>query len=191
MFRASRVLRGGSGVSAARALSEHRGARCRRLPWARVLKAGPARGCPRCLRAVRAFAGALCGNLPLIFITEGGQQQGDGGFGGHGQGQGENEQSCSRHLILCTFSSSVSVESSMAESHDEMLQVLKEKTRLEGQLEALSLEASQVMDVWRRVRGHVLAVPQVQSPVSLKNELQQQPCRLSLTSVCLISFRRR
>lgn len=32
----------------------------------------------------------------------------------------------------------------MAEAQDEMLQVLKEKIRLEGQLEALSLEASQV-----------------------------------------------
>lgn len=32
----------------------------------------------------------------------------------------------------------------MAEAQDEMLQVLKEKMRLEGQLEALSLEASQV-----------------------------------------------
>lgn len=29
--------------------------------------------------------------------------------------------------------------------HDEMLQVLKEKTRLEGQLESLSSEANQVM----------------------------------------------
>lgn len=46
------------------------------------------------------------------------------------------------------LSSSVSVESSVAETHDEMLQVLKEKMRLEGQLEALSLEASQVRDVW-------------------------------------------
>ena len=36
------------------------------------------------------------------------------------------------------------MESSVAETHDEMLQVLKEKMRLEGQLEALSLEASQV-----------------------------------------------
>lgn len=33
----------------------------------------------------------------------------------------------------------------MAETHDEVLQVLKEKMRLEGQLEALSQEASQVM----------------------------------------------
>ena len=39
------------------------------------------------------------------------------------------------------------MESSVAETHDEMLQVLKEKMRLEGQLEALSLEASQVMDI--------------------------------------------
>lgn len=41
--------------------------------------------------------------------------------------------------------SSVSLESSVAETHDEMLQVLKEKMRLEGQLEALSLEASQAL----------------------------------------------
>lgn len=42
---------------------------------------------------------------------------------------------------------SVSMESSLAETQDEMLQVLKEKMRLEGQLEALSLEASQVRGV--------------------------------------------
>lgn len=30
--------------------------------------------------------------------------------------------------------------------HDEMLQVLKEKMRLEGQLESLSSEASQVVE---------------------------------------------
>jgi hypothetical protein len=39
------------------------------------------------------------------------------------------------------------MESSLAETQDEMLQVLKEKMRLEGQLEALSLEASQVREV--------------------------------------------
>lgn len=52
--------------------------------------------------------------------------------------------SCPHHLILCAFSSSVSMEGSVAETHDEMLQVLKEKMRLEGQLEALTQEASQV-----------------------------------------------
>lgn len=46
---------------------------------------------------------------------------------------------------VCDVSvSSVSMESSIAGTHDEMLQVLKEKMRLEGQLEALSLEANQV-----------------------------------------------
>lgn len=38
---------------------------------------------------------------------------------------------------------SVSLESSVM-GHDEMLQVLKEKMRLEGQLESLSSEANQV-----------------------------------------------
>lgn len=33
--------------------------------------------------------------------------------------------------------------------HDEMLQVLKEKTRLEGQLESLSSEANQVNITYR------------------------------------------
>lgn len=60
----------------------------------------------------------------------------------------DNDQLYSQHLILLSLSSSVSMESSVAETHDEMLQVLKEKMRLEGQLEALSLEASQVIEIW-------------------------------------------
>ncbi|XP_066465913.1 golgin subfamily A member 3 [Tiliqua scincoides] len=44
-----------------------------------------------------------------------------------------------------SISSSISVESSIAGTHDEMLQVLKEKMRLEGQLEALSLEANEAL----------------------------------------------
>ncbi|XP_010874872.2 golgin subfamily A member 3 isoform X2 [Esox lucius] len=43
-----------------------------------------------------------------------------------------------------SFSSSVSLESSVM-GHDEMLQVLKEKMRLEGQLESLSSEANQAL----------------------------------------------
>uniref|UniRef100_A0A672ZLH4 Golgin A3 n=1 Tax=Sphaeramia orbicularis TaxID=375764 RepID=A0A672ZLH4_9TELE len=43
-----------------------------------------------------------------------------------------------------SFSSSVSVESSVM-GHDDMLQVLKEKMRLEGQLETLSSEANQAL----------------------------------------------
>lgn len=59
----------------------------------------------------------------------------------------DNDQLYSQHLILLSLPSSVSMESSVAETHDEMLQVLKEKMRLEGQLEALSLEASQVIEI--------------------------------------------
>lgn len=59
-----------------------------------------------------------------------------------------NDHGCSLCLTICAFSSSVSMEGSVAETHDEMLQILKEKMRLEGQLEALSQEASQVWGVW-------------------------------------------
>lgn len=44
-----------------------------------------------------------------------------------------------------SISSSISMESSITGTHDEMLQVLKEKMRLEGQLEALSLEANEAL----------------------------------------------
>lgn len=47
---------------------------------------------------------------------------------------------CTNVVYICF---SVSLESSVM-GHDEMLQVLKEKTRLEGQLESLSSEANQV-----------------------------------------------
>lgn len=55
------------------------------------------------------------------------------------------------HLFIChphypdivSICPSVSLESSVM-GHDEMLQVLKEKMRLEGQLESLSSEANQV-----------------------------------------------
>jgi hypothetical protein len=46
-------------------------------------------------------------------------------------------------LLNWLISCSVSLESSVM-GHDEMLQVLKEKMRLEGQLESLSSEANQV-----------------------------------------------
>lgn len=44
-----------------------------------------------------------------------------------------------------SFSSSVSYGSSVMGTHDEMLQVMKEKMRLEGQLESLSSEANQAL----------------------------------------------
>ena len=48
----------------------------------------------------------------------------------------------STNIVYVCFS--VSLESSVM-GHDEMLQVLKEKMRLEGQLESLSSEANQVI----------------------------------------------
>lgn len=51
-------------------------------------------------------------------------------------------QNLSTNFLFLKFS--VSLESSVM-GHDEMLQVLKEKMRLEGQLESLSSEASQVI----------------------------------------------
>lgn len=49
-------------------------------------------------------------------------------------------------LMFNYFCFSVSLESSVM-GHDEMLQVLKEKMRLEGQLESLSSEANQVIQL--------------------------------------------
>lgn len=57
---------------------------------------------------------------------------------------------------LCVVSvSSVSMESSIAGTHDEMLQVLKEKMRLEGQLEALSVEANQVQNEFLYLANYI------------------------------------
>lgn len=51
-----------------------------------------------------------------------------------------------RYNLTLDVCFSVSLESSVM-GHDEMLQVMKEKMRLEGQLESLSSEASQVKSV--------------------------------------------
>ncbi|XP_069034094.1 golgin subfamily A member 3 isoform X3 [Embiotoca jacksoni] len=56
----------------------------------------------------------------------------------------EREGTAEPHSRRDSFSSSVSLESSVM-GHDEMLQVLKEKMRLEGQLESLSSEANQAL----------------------------------------------
>ncbi|NXS29030.1 GOGA3 protein, partial [Pomatostomus ruficeps] len=57
-----------------------------------------------------------------------------------------------------SISSSVSVESSIAGTHDEMLQVMKEKMRLEGQLEALSLEANQALKEKTELQAQLAAL---------------------------------
>uniref|UniRef100_A0A8C1BGP6 Golgin A3 n=1 Tax=Cyprinus carpio carpio TaxID=630221 RepID=A0A8C1BGP6_CYPCA len=59
--------------------------------------------------------------------------------------QAEREGSVEPRSRRDSFSSSVSYGSSVMGTHDEMLQVLKEKMRLEGQLESLSSEANQAL----------------------------------------------
>ncbi|KAH0625548.1 hypothetical protein JD844_015106 [Phrynosoma platyrhinos] len=57
-----------------------------------------------------------------------------------------------------SISSSISMESSVAGTHDEMLQVLKEKMRLEGQLEALSLEANEALKEKTELQAQLAAL---------------------------------
>ncbi|XP_029475555.1 golgin subfamily A member 3 isoform X2 [Rhinatrema bivittatum] len=57
-----------------------------------------------------------------------------------------------------SISSSVSMESSIAGTHDELLQVLKEKMRLEGQLETLSSEASQALKEKTELQAQLAAL---------------------------------
>ncbi|XP_043924650.1 golgin subfamily A member 3 isoform X2 [Protopterus annectens] len=73
-----------------------------------------------------------------------------------------------------SISSSVSIGSSLMGTHDEVLQVLKEKIRLEGQLESLSLEANQALKEKTELQAQLAAVnAQLQAQVE-QNELSQQ-----------------
>ncbi|KAM7416390.1 hypothetical protein PAMA_018450 [Pampus argenteus] len=74
-----------------------------------------------------------------------------------------------------SFSSSVSLESSVM-GHDEMLQVLKEKMRLEGQLESLSSEANQALKEKTELQAQLASVnaqlqaKNVEAQVSLEKQ---------------------
>ncbi|XP_068099523.1 golgin subfamily A member 3 isoform X2 [Hyperolius riggenbachi] len=57
-----------------------------------------------------------------------------------------------------SISSSISMESSIAGNHDELMQVLKEKMRLEGQLESLTAEASQALKEKTELQAQLAAV---------------------------------
>ncbi|KAB5528231.1 hypothetical protein PHYPO_G00137950 [Pangasianodon hypophthalmus] len=57
-----------------------------------------------------------------------------------------------------SFSSTVSYGSSVMGNHDELLQVLKEKMRLEGQLESLSSEASQALKEKTELQAELAAL---------------------------------
>ncbi|XP_023976515.1 golgin subfamily A member 3 isoform X1 [Physeter macrocephalus] len=76
--------------------------------------------------------------------------------------------------------SSVSMESSVAETQDEMLQVLKEKMRLEGQLEALSLEASQALKEKAELQAQLAALhTRLQAQLEQSHSSQQRQDSLS------------
>uniref|UniRef100_F6U336 Golgin A3 n=1 Tax=Monodelphis domestica TaxID=13616 RepID=F6U336_MONDO len=70
--------------------------------------------------------------------------------------------------------------SSVAGTHDEMLQVLKEKMRLEGQLEALSLEASQALKEKTELQAQLAALDtKLQAQVEQSRSSQQKQDSLS------------
>ncbi|XP_068167406.1 golgin subfamily A member 3 isoform X2 [Antennarius striatus] len=69
----------------------------------------------------------------------------------------EREETAESRSRRDSFSSSVSLESSLM-GHDEMLQVLKEKMRLEGQLESLSSEANQALKEKTELQAQLAAV---------------------------------
>ncbi|XP_037589121.1 golgin subfamily A member 3 [Cebus imitator] len=93
------------------------------------------------------------------------------------QGQEVNGEVHSRRDSFC---SSVSLESSAAETQDEMLQVLKEKMRLEGQLEALSLEASQALKEKAELQAQLAALStKLQAQVECSHSSQQRQDSLS------------
>ncbi|KAM5238802.1 golgin subfamily A member 3 [Ctenodactylus gundi] len=92
-------------------------------------------------------------------------------------GQEVSGEGRSRRDSVC---SSVSMESSVAEAQDEMLQVLKEKMRLEGQLEALSLEASQALQEKAELQAQLAALrTRLQVQVEHSHNSQQKQDSLS------------
>ncbi|XP_024113118.2 golgin subfamily A member 3 isoform X1 [Pongo abelii] len=93
------------------------------------------------------------------------------------QGQEVNGEVRSRRDSIC---SSASLESSAAETQEEMLQVLKEKMRLEGQLEALSLEASQALKEKAELQAQLAALStKLQAQVECSHSSQQRQDSLS------------
>ncbi|KAG8597357.1 hypothetical protein GDO81_002261 [Engystomops pustulosus] len=79
-----------------------------------------------------------------------------------------------------SISSSISMESSIAGTHDELLQVLKEKMRLEGQLESLTTEASQALKEKTELQAQLAAVStRLQAEVEHSFSSQQKQESLS------------
>ncbi|XP_022347863.1 golgin subfamily A member 3 isoform X2 [Enhydra lutris kenyoni] len=79
-----------------------------------------------------------------------------------------------------SISSSVSLESSATETHDAMLQALKDKMRLEGQLEALSAEASQALKEKAELQAQLAALStRLQAQMEHSHSSQQRQDSLS------------
>ncbi|XP_056601862.1 golgin subfamily A member 3 isoform X2 [Triplophysa dalaica] len=79
-----------------------------------------------------------------------------------------------------SFSSSVSYGSSVMGTHDEMLQVLKEKMRLEGQLESLSSEANQALKEKTELQAQLATVSaRLQGQVEQTNASQERQTTLT------------
>ncbi|XP_033946453.1 golgin subfamily A member 3 isoform X1 [Pseudochaenichthys georgianus] len=86
------------------------------------------------------------------------------------QQQGDGAEPRSRRD---SFSSSVSLESSVM-GHDEMLQVLKEKMRLEGQLESLSSEANQALKEKTELQAQLATVNAQLHAKKAESQLSQE-----------------
>ncbi|TSO98508.1 Golgin subfamily A member 3 [Bagarius yarrelli] len=70
----------------------------------------------------------------------------------------ESESGAESRSRRDSFSSTVSYGSSVMGAHDELLQVLKEKMRLEGQLESLTSEASQALKEKTELQAELAAL---------------------------------
>ncbi|KAM3867749.1 golgin subfamily A member 3 [Diretmus argenteus] len=78
-----------------------------------------------------------------------------------------------------SFSSSISLESSVM-GHDEMLQVMKEKMRLEGQLESLSSEANQALKEKTELQAQLATVnAQLQAQAAQAHVSQEKQSALN------------
>ncbi|TRY55647.1 hypothetical protein DNTS_008842 [Danionella cerebrum] len=93
----------------------------------------------------------------------------------------EREGSAEPRSRRDSFSSSVSYGSSVMGTHDELLQVLKEKMRLEGQLESLSSEASQALKEKTELQAQ-LATVSAQLQVQVEQTQASQERQITLTS---------
>ncbi|KAJ8286000.1 hypothetical protein GJAV_G00033360 [Gymnothorax javanicus] len=94
--------------------------------------------------------------------------------------EGEGEGSEAPRSRRDSFSSSISMESSVLGTHDDLLQALKEKIRLEGQLESLSSEANQALKEKTELQAQLAAVnAQLQAQMEQAQAGQERQTSLS------------